>query len=278
MSIASIEQLEGLDVGTRVVLMSRRDGESIWERAEGGLRKVGLSLTLPTEHFVGYLREGLARVEGTPNLQVGQVLAVGDFHIILCGRSEQGWKVVRLYVGNFHSCQVMTERQITSQGFAEVETPPPHMASLRQLGQLYWDQVDQNVALNARLAGQPTVPEDLVAALHAWQEANADGVMDDILDQFGIGRERDHDSRVRIWGTYAYTPDSDLVADSLLAGASDFDLEIDEVMACDVSWSKTVTVTNQGQGCTCDTIEAENLDQYVPRNADSWDFEVTCDV
>ena len=116
------------------------------------------------------------------------------------------------------------------------------------------------------------IPEPFVRVLHDYAERAGDAEFDGILDEHGISRARSHDTSVTISGSNSWSP--------TFVQAADFvggDVEVTDVDdSVTIYWQRTVQVTLTGLGCTCDEVTYDHLRQYVPADAESWDFEVCC--
>lgn len=286
MSITSMEELEALEAGAAVLLRSALNGDQRWERVEGGFKQPEGTTVVKPAHFVGYLSGGLVQREDRPMFAEGALLAVGDYHLLLVDQREGAWRCVQFYRGRINSNPTMPEETIRTARYATVPTEQiPGLASITVLARMYYQQVDLGRARSAATASrvQEVVPPGLVAALHNYAaevDGPADGDLDSILTQYGIGRVADHVSTVSISGTTTLGTDYDEVAERLTDGRPDRDLVIDDVSDLVVRWSKQVRVTRSTVGgeCWCDNVEQSDLDQYVPANADrdDWSFEATC--
>jgi len=138
-------------------------------------------------------------------------------------------------------------------------------------------QVAEAQARQAELLQRQVMPTGLVDALYAYAASVDDGEFDELLDNYGVSRTREHTSVVRVTGRSYWTPDG-----SECRGWDGYNnVEITDVEdSVIITWTATTRVTKEGFGCTCDSVDTEDYQGLLDSlpEYDDYDTEVECDT
>lgn len=275
-----MEEFGALDVGTEVVVKSRTLGDQRWTKVAEGWSHNG-SVIRP-EHFVGAVTAGKVLLATEEPLRPGDWIESGMYqhYVVANGLLPSGnLRTVRFRRGLYHSVTDVAPGVLTNATDATVQrmAPPEWAERVTGLAQTVTDLMRENDRLRALPTlgvGQVAVNEGLVSRLQQYADDAGDVGLDEILDDNGVGREREHASRIYLSGTATSTMSYDEAGDYL----NDSDVEIDDIEDGSlIRWSKTVYESRTGRGCTCEEWDRNELSSYLPDNVDSWDFEATCD-
>src|SRR5262245_27901545 len=135
----------------------------------------------------------------------------------------------------------------------------------------------ENMRLSGLVNQQTVWPENFVSGLHdlldAFDDDDDRGRVNDYLDSFGIAKTVEHRTAVRITGDTYFTISA---SDARRELGDDFEIT-DVEDGSRVYWQRTVYLTNEGVGCTCDQVERDDLDDYLPDDYNNYDWTTECD-
>src|SRR5262245_54357492 len=265
-----------------------------WTRVDAGFRNKQGDI-IPVQHFVGAVNARQVQAEHEVDPQVGEL-----FYRIGWATKERRWALVLATVDNTVHWLGINDGEPSTLSNEGLETfrenwlrypdPPDWIRFLVPVGNSYQfalvqfnaqvervsDLSTQNAELQQRIQAAPRFPENFVSGFHTLLDRFDDD--DDrervnaYLDDFGVGRTEEPEIDVTITGRSYIQPSYDEAARSIGGGVTVSEME-DSTL---VYWRKTVTLTREGVGCQCSTIENSDLDDYLPGDYDDWDFVTEC--
>jgi len=247
----TLQEVETYPAGCKVLV----DGVE-WERVENGLMRDGSVLGLM--HFAGYINEG--------RIKPGLIWLIGRWY-----RNGNSFRLCTHRVGErIHAFGWSNDRTDPEWESWPQATLPGAWRIVAETDEDPWMQRAQ--ALWRDLSDQ--IPERFVERLHGYANDAGDAEFDDILDEFGIGRGREHTSSVSISGHAYWTPTLDEALNWLGEDEGWNVTDVDDSIT--VYWSRHVEIVNTGVGCLCGEVDRSQVQQYVPPATEDFDFEVEC--
>lgn len=257
MSITTIEQLEALPAGAQITVTSTALGDQRWEKGDGVLVREGAAVRPIT--FIGAINAGQVRMVGeeapTAPSRVGRVYHAGPIRWVIHTEDPNG----DLYSMRFDegsATYTLEDHRPSFFGDAwNTERWGPAVASMAR---------DLYEAQKATPAPAGLDVERLHAFIseRSWYDTDDRHALDEFLTREGYSREAEHATSVRMWGSLP-------VSHETLGLDSSVELENNTV-----DWTKVVTVTRTGVGCTCEEVSRDDMHEYVPTGGTLDDFEV----
>lgn len=257
--IQTTTELEQLPVGTKVKV-----GDKDWERVTAGLMSTsGSGTILGLHHFTGYIAE--KKITMLPTVHVGRW-----YHANPATGPGWTWLVTEVVADGFYGLGFNENHELSSDRTSQVppDTNTDGMVLIDERDERQW----MRTAYSYWSTMHTAIPRDLRADLiqHATRVDDED--LDAMMLDYGMGIERDHEVDVLLTGHTYWTPSHGECRDQL---GDNFTVdEVDDSVT--IRWTRSVSITKRGIGCTCDEVEREDVDDYLPPDYETWDFTAEC--